>query len=200
MTRFYALSFTALLSSLGCAGDLDDELGGDAVEPPAEGEVGPDVHSQAREGGGQLTHVDATDEEAWVYFDLETGTQLQVEDPRTNLDWDLAFQRFHVATNGGISGTAGSEVAIVEAEFDTVTQAPADGFAEDAADGDDDNEDPDYVFADWYDYNPMTHVLTPKPITYVVVTGGGNAFKVALQAYYDDAGTSGFPSFAWEAL
>ena len=95
MKSIHPLFLTALLCPLACAGDLDDEFGGDAVEEPAEGEVGPNIHSEAQ-NAGQRTTVDASDEAAWVYFDLETGTQLQVDDPMTNFEWDLAFQRFNL--------------------------------------------------------------------------------------------------------
>ncbi len=200
MTLTHRLLLATLLCPLACAGDLDDELGGDAVEPPAEGRVGPHTVSEPREGGGQQTTIDASDEILWVYFDLETGTELEIEDPAEDLRWDLAFRRFHIATNGGVSGRAGSEVALVPQPFDEVTGIPDTGFVVDEADGDDDNEDPDYAFRDWYDYNFMTHVLTPQTQTYVVVTGAGNAFKVALEHYYDEAGTSGHPTVAWAAL
>ena len=194
------LFLATLLYPLACAGDLDDELGGDAVEPPAEGRVGPHTTSEPRDGGGQRSTVDASDEVLWVYFDLETGTEVDVADPAEDLQWDLAFRRFHIATNSGASGNAGSEVARLPDLFDDVAEIPNNGFVVDELDGDDDNEDPDYAFRDWYDYNFMTHVLTPRPQTYVVRTGSGNAFKVALEHYYDEAGTSGFPSIAWAAL
>ncbi len=190
----------ALPFFLACAGDLDDELGNDALEPPTAGRVGPNTTNEPRAEGGHLTTVDASAEEAWVYFDLETGVELQVDDPQEDLRWDLAFRRFHIATNGGVSGTAGAEVATVAEAFDAVTMAPADGFVVDAPDGDDDNDDPEYALGGWYDYNVMTHVLTAKMQTYVIVTGSGNTFKVALATYYDEAGTSGFPAFAWDAL
>lgn len=200
MTLLQRLLAAPLLCPLACAGDLDDELGGDAVQPPAEGRVGPNTTTEAREGGGQLSTIDASDEVLWVYLDLETGTELEVDDPADDLRWDLAFRRFHIATNGGVSGSAGSEVALVPQLFDEVSSIPDSGFLVDASDGDDDNEDPDYVFRDWYDYNFMTHVLTAHPQTYVVLTGSGNAFKVAIEHYYDEAGTSGFPTVAWAAL
>ncbi len=195
------LLLLALLSiPVGCASDLDSELGNDGVEDPPEGMVGPDVNSTPREGGGQVSTVDSTDEELWVYFDFETGTQLQLQDPDMDTRWDVAFRRFHIASNGGVSGQGGVEVAVVEQPFDSVTTAPPDGWLEDAPDGDDDNEDPDYVMRDWYDYNFMTHVLTPQDETYVVRTGDGNVFKVAIQDYYDDAGSSGHLTIAWAAL
>lgn len=200
MTLTTRLFLATLLCPIACAGDLDDEFGGDAVEPPAEGRVGAHSTSEPREGGGQLTTIDASDEVLWVYFDLETGTELEVDDPAQDPRWDLAFRRFHIATNGGVSGNAGSEVALLSEAFDDVTAIPDTELVVDEADGDDDNEDPDYAFRDWYDYNFMTHVLTPQPQTYVVLTGSGNAFKVALDRYYDEAGTSGFPTLAWDAL
>lgn len=200
MTFTNRLFLAALLCPFACAGDLDDELGGDAVAPPAEGRVGPHTVNEPREGGGQLTTVDASDEVSWVYFDLETGAEIEVDDPAEDLQWDLAFRRFHIATNGGVSGSAGSEVALLSQAFDEVTETPNTGFIVDEADGDDENEDPDYAFRDWYDYNFMTHVLTPQAQTYVVLTGSGNVFKVALERYYDEAGTSGFPTVAWAAL
>jgi hypothetical protein len=200
MTFTTRLSLATVLLPLACAGDLDDEFGGDAVAPPAEGRVGAHTTSQPRDGGGQLTTIDASDEVSWVYFDLETGTELELEDPTEDLRWDLAFRRFHIATNGGVSGNAGSEVALLSERFDEVSAVPDTGFVMDEADGEDENEDPDYAFREWYDYNAMTHVLTPHPQTYVVRTGAGNVFKVALERYYDDAGTSGFPTLAWGVL
>ncbi|MCR9164401.1 MAG: HmuY family protein [Nannocystaceae bacterium] len=200
MKRIRSFSLAILLCHCACAADLDAELGGDTVEQPAEGRVGPNASNEAREGGGQLTTIDATDEEAWVYFDLETGAQVEVDDPMTDLGWDLGFRRFHVATNGGVSGNAGCEVALVEQPFDAVSTIPTEGYVVDQEDGEDDNEDPDYAFGQWYDYDFMTHVLTPKPQTYVVVSGAGNVFKLAFEHYYDEAGTSGYPRFAWAPL
>lgn len=52
----------------------------------------------------------------------------------------------------------------------------------------------------WYDYDFMTHVLTPKPVVYVVRTVEGNAFKLEVQGYYDEAGTSGIFTIRWAAL
>jgi hypothetical protein len=79
-----------------------------------------------------------------------------------------------------------------------VIAGPGDGWATDAADGDDENEDPDLVLGGWYDYDFMTHVLTPR--AQVVRTAQGNAFKLEILAYYDDAGTSGMLTIRWAPL
>ena len=38
--------------------------------------------------------------EIWMYFDFSRGTVVVVQDPKTD-DWDLAFQRYVIKTNGG---------------------------------------------------------------------------------------------------
>jgi hypothetical protein len=84
--------------------------------------------------------------------------------------------------------------------FAQVTSAPASGWISDAVDGDDANMDPDYAFeqADgWYDYDPMTHVLTPKSLVWVMKTNGSSTIKLEITKYYDDAGTAGWFTVHW---
>lgn len=190
---------TALLLALatGCAADLspNDDDGGPVV---VDERGGPNV-GHVDEGDGVIaTRVDATSEEAWVYLDLDEGLQLDVDDPRTEPDWELAFMRFHIKLNGGASGTAGVEIAILEdVAFEDVDVAPADGYIRDLPDGDDENEEPDYALQDWYDYDIMTHVLTPRPVVYVLRTDQSRHYKLQIDTYYDEAGTSGHMQFRW---
>ncbi|MEM7156776.1 MAG: HmuY family protein [Myxococcota bacterium] len=199
-------SLTILLASfaVACAPSLGE--GADAGADDA-GEVnpenGPNVeHLEQEEGGAWLTRVDATSDEDWVYLDLATGTQLEVDDPMEDLDWDIAFLRFHVKINGGISGMADAEAARLDgADFDTLEQAPVDGYRTDEIDGDDDDEHPDYAIRDWYDYNIMTHILTPANAVYVLRIGDtGDHYRIGFQNYYDDAGTSGYQTFLWSPI
>ena len=191
---------TALLTATSCAPPLEaddagidddamiDEMGGPQVEHT---ELGDDVVS---------TQVDATAEGTWVYLDLDDGRQLEVADPQADPEWDLAFQRFHIKLNGGVSGGADVQATPVEGTtFEALTTAPANGYLADQADGDDDDDDPDYVLREWYDYDFMTHVLTPAAVVYVVRHGSGHT-KLQLDSYYDDAGTSGFVTFRWAPL
>jgi hypothetical protein len=153
----------------------------------------------ARGGDGtSTTVVDATSETAWIYVDLETGAKVAEPDA-----WDLRFQRTHISANGGVSGTGGVEIAeVAGAAFAQVTTAPASGYVTDAADANG-NGIPEYAFdqnGTWYDYNVTTHVLTPKPVVYVVKTDGGSTVKLEIQQYYDQAGTSGWLTFHWGPL
>jgi len=146
--------------------------------------------------GTYTTIVDSTSATEWIYGDFETGAEIADTGP-----WDLRFERFHISTNGGISGNGGVEVAPVPGlAFAQVTSPPASGWISDAADGDDANMDPDYAFEQgdgWYDYNPMTHVLTPKSLVWVMKTNGGATIKLEITKYYDDAGNAGWFTLHW---
>lgn len=185
----------------GCAPGLEAEDAEDTDAGPV-GEIGgPNVTNDDQGDGTVVTVVDATDDEAWVYLDLETGLQQQVADPMADPQWDIGFRRFHIKLNGGVSGMAGVEAAPIDGmAFEDVSVAPANGYLQDLPDGDDDNEDPEYVFAQWYDYNFMTHVLTPFEIVYVIRDADGEHYKVQIEDYYDEAGTSGYMTFRWSPL
>ncbi len=187
--------------STACAGDLQANDEADVMDVPVDGIGGPNVRHIDEGEGVRWTAIDAASDTAWVYVSLVDGAQLDVTDPLTDESWDLAFQRFHIATNGGSSGPAGHEAAVVPAAtLEDVEVPPADGYVADAADGDDDDDDPDYALAAWYDYDVMTHVLTPVSQVYVVRTGDERYYGIEIVGYYDDAGTSGHPSLRWRAL
>ena len=180
----------------GCADDL-------AVEAPDE-TADEAVVTEAGAGGAFVTRVDASDMAAWRYFSFATGSEVVPADPATSADWDLAFQRFHILSNGGVTGGSGAAIAVVSGQaFADVSAAPADGYLEDAADGDDDDTISESAFSDgdgWYAYDPATNRLSPYPNVYVVRTGSGAFFKLAILDYYDASGTSGFPQFEWSGL
>lgn len=151
--------------------------------------------------GTTTTRVDANEANVWVYIDLETASEVVPINPGSNAEWDLAFQRFKIKSNGGVSGSGGVEVAVLpDADFDGMSEAPASGYVTDRADSDDEDEDPDTAFLTgdgWYTYNPVDHTLSPRDIVYIVRTVEGGYFKLQMLDYYDDAGTSGFPTFRW---
>lgn len=203
--RLATLLATCLtLASTACAEDIgfDDEAGtGEGTEGEDEG---------ADEGGAEdpVTHteeppytrtvVDATDESAWIYLDLDAVETVDEDGP-----WDVAFLRFNVALNGGVSGSGGVEAAIVEGIGleDYTALEPDAAFITDEPDSDeDDNDDPEYAFGGWYDYDFMTHVLSPKLQVYVVRSTEGALFAVQIEDYYSEAGTSGYMDFRWLAV
>ncbi len=187
---------SALLLTLCVAACADPLEASDDVAMGPVGEIGgPNVVNDDQGDGSTLSVIDASDSEAWILFDLETGTQ--IDDP-SDETWDLGFQRFHIKLNGGASGdgmAAGQVLA--DTPFAELTQALADGYVQDEPDGDDDNDYPDYVLSDWYDYNVMTHVLTANQTLYLVESTEGAYFKLVVEGYYDDAGTPAHVQFRW---
>lgn len=58
--------------------------------------------------------INATSHEDWVYFSFEKDTVVTVTDPAHSLDWDIAFQRYMLKTNGGKTGSGEAGVAIAD--------------------------------------------------------------------------------------
>jgi len=184
----------------------------DGSIPPSSGTF---MHTRLDDGSYE-TLVDASSTTAWSYLDLETGLAVTPTDPTTERTWDIAFQRFKVISNGGVSGMGGALVArVIDTPFADITQAPESGYIADAPDGDIDRDDTaDSAFTngtnDWYNYDVATHRVSPREdITYIVRTPEmhffparetSNFYKVQLNGYYDAAGSPGFLRFRWAAV
>jgi hypothetical protein len=199
-----------------CAGDIrpatfgkGDDVQVDAA-PAAPGEdaappAGPVSVVDNGDGTSTVT-VNATSVTKWIYLDLGDLAQVEPTDPPTSADWDLALQRFHYALDGGVTGAGQGELAVMDAALlADVTDAPADGWVTDQADDDVDEDTlPEYAFETaegaWYDYDPETHVLTPKQRVYVVRGATGDLFALAIDAYYTDAGAPAWPRFTVKPL
>ena len=52
-----------------------------------------------------LVTVPATSYSDWIYFSIEQNSVVDIPNPENSLDWDLAFQRKHIRTNSGLSGS-----------------------------------------------------------------------------------------------
>jgi hypothetical protein len=55
---------------------------------------------------GQVT-INASSTTEFKYFNLATGAEVTVANPRTSTAWDVAFRRYEVRLNGGVAGTKG---------------------------------------------------------------------------------------------
>jgi hypothetical protein len=177
------------ISPEGAPADTADAAPGAADAAPRFAHV-----THVDEGDGvTLTGIDATSETAWIYLDLERRAEVDA----ASTAWDLGFQRFKLELNGGTSGDGlGALVALPGQAFDAVTSAPEAGWVEDGEAG-------FAVDADgqgWYAYDPSTHRLSPRDVTYVIRTAEGGHVKLRFVDYYDAAGGSGHPSFRWKVL
>lgn len=193
---FAGLAGLAVLGLGGCAEDLRNEGTG----APDLGAVGTSsrVKVTAESSEVRRLEIDATAMTEWVYLRLDTGAQVAVADPASSREWDVAVRRYYVKINGGISGGCGSEVALQQgADFAAIARAPSGSYFTDQPDSGDDDTEPDYALSQsggWYEYNPMTHLLSPRPQIYVLRSCTSGYVKLQMTGYYDAAGTSGFPS------
>ena len=128
--------------------------------------------------------IEAGDENRWRFFSLRTGQLLQKP---AALDWDLAFRRFHIATNGG-PGFAGQGAAGI----DSGEQPPA--LQQTSADSTRSG------FGKWYNYGFSSHLLTPKPLTYRVLAADGTAYTLRILSYYCPGATPGCITIAYSRL
>lgn len=184
-----------LLSLLGCMPDLLDTYDWDDGEPVDTSDTGiPPLVTLVPEGEGWRMEVDASDGILWAAVDLDAAMEVSDADP----GWDLRFQRFHMSVNGGVSGEGGVEAVFAPGQsLDGPLTVPTSGWRVDEPDGDDDGADPDYALFEWYDYDPETHVLTPRPGVWYVRSTEGAVFALQITTYYDAVGSSGHPQLAW---
>jgi hypothetical protein len=185
-----------------CEGNLGDQLRNQDLQVMA-GQSGR-ITNIIEAGGAVASQINASDSMSWVYVQLSSGKEVLPQDPQNSTDWDLALQRFQIKVNGGISGKGGVEVALVTGiTFPALATAPQSGYVTDQQDSADEDSDPDYAFVQkgtWYDYNAMTHLLTPKEQVYVVRATTGAHYKLQMSGYYDQTGSSGYPAFRWQLL
>lgn len=199
------LTFAFLMLALVACDDLkpegEPELDGSLPGGELDSSVPADASLDA--SVEQKKELNASSDAVWVYLDLESGETRTDETGWTA--WDLKLQRFNIATNGGASGGGSVKISIVvNTTFEAVSKAPIDGYASDPADGSDSDDKPDYIISTgdlgWWNYNPSTHALSPRPNIYVVRSQEGAFFKVAIEGYYNSAGSSGYPQLRWAQI
>jgi hypothetical protein len=170
------------------------------------------------------TIIDATQQDITrlTVLDLESGQASAYPGKY----WDVGFARSWIRTNGGVSKstdpalappadvvTAGRlfTAATVDAEFDGLTTAwspSTDTSWADLADGPDANGEPDTIFENslggqdlwWYDYDGTEHILTARPVIYVVRSGAGNYYKLRILSYYSSTGVSAVYEIHWASI
>jgi hypothetical protein len=126
--------------------------------------------------------VNASSDTKWVYFSLSQGKILDIKDP-TSLEWDLAFRRGKVITNGGATNKFGQGAALNmgEMQFHEVLKAPRDNYVEDSRQK---TESENKELNSWYKYNFLTHKLTARKNIYALKSAKGKFAKVQFLSFY----------------
>ncbi|MFQ5716585.1 MAG: HmuY family protein [Nitrospinales bacterium] len=130
----------------------------------------------------QYVLVNASSEKDWTYFDFSRGKAVDIYDP-SSLEWDLAFRRGKVITNGGATnkfGDAGVKDLGVK-DFETVAEVPVDSYVQDASTR---TETENPLLKKWYKYNYLTHKLSAKKNIYAMRTAKGKYAKVQFLSFY----------------
>ena len=182
-------------------------------------------------GAKEVKDLDASDQQKWVYFSFTKGTVVEITNPKTtDDDWDIAFNRYNIRTNGGVSGKGEAEVVNTNnKDFAAVTKAPAEGYEKDKkftevgrpAPG---QTQPSITVVEknpvisgtvmvenskgWYNYNrPKQGENTPHfditKYVYVIKTAKGNKYvKIQLTGYTksNQPDKSGFITFTYDFL
>jgi len=141
---------------------------------------------------GPVTYtVDASASSEWVFFDFSRGSVIPDPGP---LEWDLAFQRFYIVSNGGEAFDGrGGLLDLGAVPFDSVEAVPTGGYVFSEADRDTTNA----ATAEWYDYSFTSHLLTPSGHTYAVRTADGRYAKLEVVGYYCPGARPGCLTFRY---
>ena len=157
----------------------------------------------------------------WKYFSFAKGKEVTVEDPKTSLDWDIAFNRYYVKLNGGDSGKGQAEVIKTDKTvLSEVKEVPASGYSKDKqgvmslgmppkptkgsfsatiSGGIKGENTTGYVTID------MANMMTGKgdiygitKYVYVVKTAEGKPLKLQFTDYTSSEGKGGYPAFSYQ--
>lgn len=123
----------------------------------------------------------------WVFFDFSRGSVVSdVSDFKDPKNWDLAFRRAKIASNGGGTNKNGLvEIARLNTtDFDSIESVPENAnFMKDTKLSF--GADPKNAILDkWYSYNFMDHRLKSYRNVLIVKTAEGNYAKMQLLNYY----------------
>lgn len=134
--------------------------------------------------------IDASSREAPVYVDL-AAKSLTTGGPDST-SWDLAFSRTTIRTNSGVSGPGfgGARETAPGTDFASASTSPTSGFEIDAelpvpgppGSG---TSPGNPVLADWFDYDPATHEVSPKATWFLVRGAKGETYKLRINSWED---------------
>ena len=173
----------------------------------------------APDDNGKVHHVQLSRKTSygndWIYYSLRENKELTGIDEsnhRTDLSWDIAFNRYNVRTNSGLSGQGeGGAFDTGKTNMAEVKQVPEGAvFVVDEKGLITDN-------GQWTEAGPPTVESTLNPLLsksidfqgppptytpnyhiYLVKTADGKYAKLLIKGFHNDEGESGYISFAYE--
>lgn len=183
-----SLAFVVFIIVLVVSSLTRPELATFAPTVPASHEVGTGTV------GPLLYTVDARSSEEWVYFDFSRGAA--VETDMGSLDWDIAFRRHRMITNGGATNPRGRAgvIDLGPVAIESALTLPDTGYVVDERRGD---EPRNPVLDAWYDYSWMSHTLQPADKAFALRTADGRYALIRFVSYYCPEAHSGCVTFRY---
>jgi hypothetical protein len=158
----------------------------------------------------QTFEINSTGSTTWKYFSFEKNDTVVISDPLTSLDWDLAFQRYRIKTNGGKSGRgngcAANSYKKGQSGFDALTFVPdtATFTMDDLVNIAIQQGYATYVvnpeLYTWFTIELATQgtQIVPSDYIYIVKTADGKYAKVWFKGYYSATNQSGHVTFQYK--
>jgi len=171
------LLMTALLLLLGTGCDSDPAA--EDIFPPPEVTLVEDLEADPFVGFAPDGRPVGTGR--FTFFNLRDNHMMAAADSAST-DWDVAFRGTTILINGGTSGPGQGAAQVVDGVFEEITEAPADGWQVDGAQG------PAILDGSgngWYNYNPAQMTVSPIPGRVILIrTADGRYAKVRVLSYY----------------
>ncbi|MFQ5900270.1 MAG: HmuY family protein [Thermodesulfobacteriota bacterium] len=126
--------------------------------------------------------IDASSENEWAYFDFSSGGVVRIDDP-SSLEWDVAFRRNKIISNGGKTNPQG-QVAVVNLgnrDINDIKIAPEGGYTADTLVW---GENTNKAIGKWYNYDTRSSILASKGDVYIFRTIDNGYAKMRILSYY----------------
>jgi len=158
----------------------------------------------------QTFEINSTGSTTWKYFSFASNDTVTVADPAHSTAWDLAFQRYRVKTNGGLSGSGSGSAAnsykkgqtgfdalrvipdtttfVLDASVDIAVQQ---GYATYLV-------NPELYTWFTLEFATQGTQIVPSDYIYIVKTGTGKYAKVWFKSYYSATNLSGYVTFQYK--
>jgi hypothetical protein len=158
----------------------------------------------------QTFEINSTSSAVWKYFSFASNDTVSIADPATSTAWDLAFQRYRIKTNGGLSGNAAGSAANSykkgAAGFDELKIVPdtttfkTDSSIDIAVQQGYATYVVNPVLYSWFTLEFATQgtQIVPSDYIYIVKTAAGKYAKIWLKSYYSATNQSGHVSFQFK--
>jgi hypothetical protein len=158
----------------------------------------------------QTFEVNSTGSTVWKYFSFADNDTVTVADPANSNAWDVAFQRYRIKTNGGLSGNGLGSAAnsyqkgltgfdALSAVSDTstfindasISIAVQQGYATYIVNP---------VLYTWFSLEFATQgtQIVPSDYIFIIKTSSGKYAKVWFKSYYSPENISGYVSFQYK--